>query len=582
MGSSRYKLLWRVSFPLGIFILAFILRVWGINNGLPYAQLGEESPDITDSLNLAQGDNPRYAYHRVAWPMAQIPLHAAHFVYRKLTDWSYNFQDFEADYFLRRQDFILSTRIYLAGFAALACVVVYLTGKVATQREIPGVMAGVLLAVHPFHSYLSHQALPDAFATFWIAVNLLGVVMIARDGRCTGYVLAGVGAAVAMLARLQSVMLVMVPILAAHVIAWYRTPDRPMRFLWRQWGWAAGAFVIASVAFNPLIVLKPARVVDDIQFIFEDRYTGVDSELPSFAQYLPLENFSTNLKLPETALRPYLLLSVLLASVVELARRRLAGGLLVLALVAFVASILPTTAPRVTFFLPAVVPAVLIVALGLDDVAQVRKTLRWLSLSLFVVLVGLSLRETVFIDSVLARPNTQVLAREFIDANVSPHAAIMSGNEFVYSVPLERDMTSIRRLAASDKDLAPKYDFLLDHPARLSPFAYDMFGVENADQIQSDDDMLSFLAEHHIAYVVETSYCDGEPSYQAVSSQSFPKITQAIRKNLTLLFEVSPFKSGGCDQSISTRTALEYMHLNGWFRTGPVLRIYQVNETAAG
>src|SRR5437763_470731 len=67
--------------PVLVFILALALRGWGIDNGLPYGQRPDESSDIAESLNLLRGQLPTYAYHRVAWPLTQIPLHGLDFLY---------------------------------------------------------------------------------------------------------------------------------------------------------------------------------------------------------------------------------------------------------------------------------------------------------------------------------------------------------------------------------------------------------------------------------------------------------------------------------------------------------------------
>ncbi len=65
---------------VALFLLALSLRMWGINHGLPYGQIPDESGDIGRSLKIVAGQVPEYAYHRVGWPIAQIPLHGLHFL----------------------------------------------------------------------------------------------------------------------------------------------------------------------------------------------------------------------------------------------------------------------------------------------------------------------------------------------------------------------------------------------------------------------------------------------------------------------------------------------------------------------
>src|SRR5450755_1952299 len=65
-GSSMRK---RSSIIVLCLILAVALafRLWGIGNGLPYAQVTDETEDMSASLRIASGGTPSYYYIRVAW-----------------------------------------------------------------------------------------------------------------------------------------------------------------------------------------------------------------------------------------------------------------------------------------------------------------------------------------------------------------------------------------------------------------------------------------------------------------------------------------------------------------------------------
>ncbi len=565
-------------FIVVIFGVALALRLWGIDAGMPRGQLPDETNDIATSLQIVKGEVPEYTYHRVAWPMFQIPLHGAHFLVKKLADFGYSLDRFEAEYFTRRQDFIMSARIYSAVWASLACVVVYGAGLLATKHPGGGLLSGGLLALHPAHVYLSHVALPDAFATLWVGLNLLGTLLILNSGSRWGYVLAGAAAAVAMLVRLQTAALVILPVVAAHGIAWWRFSGRSRQFLMMRWLWAAGAFVAASVVFNPFIVLAPGRVWDDVQFIFDERYTGTNNWQPELQQFDPLSNIRANREQPVNFLRPYVLVLALLAAAVCVLRRETAGLAVVFAFGVIAFTLLPTTIPRITFWLPAVVVASLLVAIGLFwAMSQRQAIIRVAGIGLLAGVVALSGFESVTIDRVLARPTTQTLAYEYITHHVPPGAAVMQGNEFTYSVPLARNMASITRLAAHET-LPPVYEYLSDHPDQITHPAYDIFGPEAIGQIRSDDDMLAFLDRFHIDYVVETDYCAGPIPYDQVASRSFPLVTAGVRDHLTLLYTASPFESDVCLQVIPDRTPLESMSLGDWQRTGPIIRVYRVKR----
>jgi hypothetical protein len=561
-----------------VFLIALIFRVWGINNGLPHVQRPDEVGDIAQALQIVQGETPHYAYHRVAWSMVQIPLHGLHFVFQRLTQPDYSLADFEASYYLNRHQFILTTRIYLAIFTALACVIVGFTAYKITGDKRVFVLSALALAVYPPHVYLSHIALPDAFSTFAVALCLLNVVLMIQTRKPFTYALAGAAAALAMLARLQVLPLVIVPIAVAHVIAWWTLPSRSWRFLLLHWLWAFAGFIIGHLLFNPFILFEPQAVWRDLQFIFNERFTGTNNWQPEYATFRPAANLLGNLDLPLIFLRPYGIVLFMLATVTAIIKRNTVVLVMCFTGCLFIASLLPTTIPRITFWLPAVIP--MSVAIGWSTIMiwqSKQQTLRYAALIIFVGFFVLALIETVKIDTTLAQPDTQSLAYDYITRELSPGTKILIGDTFVYSVPLERNQTSIERL----RDLKPlpaSYQFFLANPNTLPTPVYDIYGYEYISQIQSDAEMLAFINENQIEYIIETDYCGGSTPYELTSGLTFPAITETVRASLNLVYMVSPFVQETCVQHIENRTHMEYMRLWDWARVGPVISAYEIKE----
>lgn len=566
----------RISWLAIIFFIALFLRLWGIDNGMPYVQRPDETGDIAQSMRIIQGETPKYAYHRVAWSITQIPLHTTHFLVRAITTQNFSFNNFENAYYTDRASFILATRSYLSMFTSLACVLVALAVYKLTYDKRAGLIGGLFLAIYPSHVYLSKIALPDAFATLWVAVCLLGAIYIADKGNRWAYILAGVGSAIAMLVRLQSLTLVIFPIVCVHILAWWRQPNRSWRFFWTQWLWAVGAFLIAHIIFNPFIILKPINVLDDIQFIFNERYTGTNNWNPESSVFRPSDNFSINLPLPITFLRPYLLVPFLYFTFLSIKKRASVSIVIAISGWLFIFSILPTSIPRITFWLPAVVPIAIGIGWGAKQILDIQNQIyRFLSIALIALVGGFALLETIKIDTVLAASDTQSLAYELITSTIPPDSHIMIGDTFIYTVPIVRNLTSIERLA-EQMQLPPFYQFSLATPTLLPKSSYNIFGHEFIPQIQSDEEMLDFVNRHTIEYIVETDYCGGLTPYDWVSSLTFPTLTETIRSQLELLYVVSPFYGETCEQHIENRTHMEYMQLWDWERVGPIIRIYRV------
>ena len=559
---------------LALFVLALSLRIWGIDHGLPYGQIPDESGDIGRSLKIVVGQLPEYAYHRVGWPIAQIPLHGLHFLALWLTQTGFTLDQFQAQYYVARDDFVLLTRVYLALLMALVPLFVYNIGKRIADDWRGGALAGVLMAVHPTHVYLSHVALPDGFATLWVAVALWAALIVAQRGSRWAYFVGGGAAALAMLARLQTLMIVM-PLLIAHLWVW---PAAGKRSLAIRWLWAAAGFTVLSVLFNPYILVTPAAVIADIQFIFGQRYTGGSNARSNIQQLSVFASSMRNAELPWTFVRPYFFVAATLGSGWALYKRSLLALIVAAFGAVFTLSILPAVAPRISFWLPATIPACILTGYGLHGLwREQRGRATMIPVLLVVAVVVAALFETVTLNRVLAVPSTQALAYEYITTHIPADTALMQGDGFIYSVPLARNPASIGRLKVFGA-LPPAFSFFNKYPALNRKPAYDVYGPEHASEIASDADMRAFLRTNRIDFIIEADYCGGDSNYDHASGQTFPVLASGVRAELRLEASFSPFGSDECKQSIENRTHMEYMRLLDWERIGPINRIYRVSR----
>ncbi len=563
-----------------IFLLAFALRVWGIDFGLPYSQLTDETSDLATSLRIASGETPRYTYHRVFWPLTQLPFHGVRFAYLSLTQPDFSLADFEALYYTNRADFLLTARLVVAFMASLAVIPAYFMGRELTQSPLGGVVTGVIIAVYPTHAYMAHTALPDAYATLWISLTLLACVHIVKSGARWAYILAGAACALAMLARLQSLMII-TPVAIAHLIYWWQQPTRSIRLLVVRGLWALGAFLIATLIANPFVILKPDLVAADIRFIFEERYQGTYYAASNALTDVNsgLQNINSNLLLPLVLMRPYLLIAALVGAGLMLWRRLRVGWPILFFWLVFTLSLLPTAGPRLTYWLPSVIPTAVLAGYGLTKLVQ-QSTVwpRWLGIGAIGLVVGLGFLETATLDRILANTETRMLAYAFITEEIEPGTKLLTGQPFTFGVPLLRTEESLERLTQIEgDDLPPSYEFQLENPDKITQPLYDLFGPEYQSAINSDEDWWAFVDENEIEYVIEADYCGGEPRYGAVSSIEFPPITDSVRDQLDLVKIISPFDTDTCQQIVPDRTALENMNLSGWERVGPLIRIYKVS-----
>src|SRR5258708_994037 len=287
-----------------ILALALGLRLWGIGNGLPFAQVTDETEDISASLRIASGGAPSYYYIRVGWNLTEWTALGPYFAALKLTRPGFNTADFENLYFTDRGTFILLVRILTALLMTFAVALVFLAGRALTGSEHGGLVAALLMAIQPSAVYLSHVALSDNLAVLGVTLALLGSVYIIKSGQWWAYALGGLGVSLAMLGHLQA-FTVMTAVVLAHGVNWYQRPGRPLRLLLTGWLWAGVAFALSHVILDPYIILNTRAVIGDIRSIIGERFsTSVDLSQR-------ISSIGINLPLPLITIRPYFVAAVL-------------------------------------------------------------------------------------------------------------------------------------------------------------------------------------------------------------------------------------------------------------------------------
>ncbi len=552
-----------------ILAVALGLRLWGIGNGLPLAQVTDETEDISASLRIASGGAPNYYYIRVGWNLTEWAALGPYFVALKLTRPSFSTADFEHLYFTERGNFILLVRILTALLMTFAVALVYLIGRAITGSERGGLVTSLLMAIQPSAVYLSHVALSDNLAVLGVTLALLGSVYIIKSGKWWAYALGGLGVSLAMLGHLQSGTVVMA-VMLAHGAYWYQQPGRPSRLLLTGWLWAGFAFALSQVILNPYIVLNTQAVINDIQFIIGERFST------SLDVGQRISTIGVNLPLPLITMRAYFAAAALLGLVVAVLRINASIVIIAVTLLVSAASILPAPGPRITFWLQITVPTVILSGYAITTLTQSKiNWQRWIGLVTAVAVCALALSECLLIDHALSQTNTRMQAYDYMAQNVPAGTKVMMGDPFAYSVPLGRTSESMSRMQQK-MTLPPSYAYLIKQGIPGPQTQYNVFGVEFQPDITDDATWWAFVRSNHVQYVVEADYCGGQSRYDSTSDLEFPVISPAVRPQLTLVKTFSPFATDSCEQRIENRTSMELLNLNDWQRVGPLVRIYAV------
>ena len=176
-----------------IIALALGLRLVGITHGFPFIFHTDEPALVRSALGIKFDLNPGH----FDWPHLYIYLN--YFVYMVFA----RFRDIiavlgykEYTYFtlpILWDDeliFYLITRVFSAVLGALTVIPVYLTAKkIFNQRA--GWLAGLALAITPFHVWHSHYSLADVPMMFFLAWALYFTASVLFKNSLKDYILAG-------------------------------------------------------------------------------------------------------------------------------------------------------------------------------------------------------------------------------------------------------------------------------------------------------------------------------------------------------------------------------------------------------
>jgi hypothetical protein len=230
------------------------LRVWGVEQGLPYAYNADENAHfVPNAIGLfGHGWDPHYFVNPPAYTYL---LHVVFDV------WFGGRAGVSKALATNPTEVFVVARLTAAAVGTLAVWLLYLAGAKLFGRAV-GLLAAALLACSFLAVFYSHLALNDVPTLAPIALSLWGTAGVLREGRLRDYLLAGVGLGLACATKYTG-GIVLLPLIAAGAIRLAPGAGRyaAARGLVLAGIVALGAFVIA----NPYAVLDLAAFRDGLQ-----------------------------------------------------------------------------------------------------------------------------------------------------------------------------------------------------------------------------------------------------------------------------------------------------------------------------
>jgi Dolichyl-phosphate-mannose-protein mannosyltransferase len=226
---------WRYWGPLAVvLVMAFLLRLWGIKQGLPYVynvdEYGHFVPEAVAMFH--HGLNPHYFVNP---PALSYLLHVVFAV------WLGGRVGVTREFAQHPDRLFLVARVTVALLGTLSVWLLYLLGARLFNRAV-GLLASAVMAVAFLPVFYGHLALNDVPTLAPLTLSLLGTAGVLRGGRRRDYLLAGIGLGLASATKYTAGVMVL-PLLAAAV-AQYRDGRAGSR---RQVAIGVGVALVAAL-----------------------------------------------------------------------------------------------------------------------------------------------------------------------------------------------------------------------------------------------------------------------------------------------------------------------------------------------
>ena len=248
-----------------LLIGALLLRLWGVDHGLPFAYNTDENAHfVPHAIGLFGHQwDPQYFVNPPAYTYVLSVVFAAAFG---------GGEGVASTFATDPTDVWVAARVVTAVLSTLAVWVVYLAGSRLFDDRRVGLLAAGLLSVAFLPVFYSHLALNDAVTLLPVSVALWGAAGIMRHGRTRDYVVAGLGLGLAAATKYTG-GIVLVAILGATAMQFSAPAGRAAlagslpaarRGAVRGMALAGLVALVAFVVANPYVVLDFDAVWDDI------------------------------------------------------------------------------------------------------------------------------------------------------------------------------------------------------------------------------------------------------------------------------------------------------------------------------
>ena len=240
-----------------VLALGLWLRIRGVEHDLPFVYDPDEPIFVSTAVRMLQTHNPNphwFGAPAITTAYMLSGLYGAIYAEGRVANRFSGPDDYRRLYQADPTVFYLAGRLLNVGFGLVSVFLVYAIAR-RLLGDVPGLMAGLFLAVSPLHVGLSQNVRMDVLMTFFLLLAFWFTTGIIESGGWRNHLLAGLATGLGVITKWPAAVLVPV-LLWAHFL----TPGRR----WRDLGWMVLGLLVGSVLLAPWLVLDPRSVLADV------------------------------------------------------------------------------------------------------------------------------------------------------------------------------------------------------------------------------------------------------------------------------------------------------------------------------
>lgn len=274
-------------------MLAIVLRLWGINFGLPYIYNIDEAENISElhTIFTAHDPNPGVFYYPSLFYYIQALAYPPYFLTAWLTGEVSQPGDIHGPVMVHtgvgkadRPMLFIMGRLISVVFGVGCVILAFHIAQQLAQDNTAGYLAAYLLAISPTLAENSHYLTPDIIVTFFVMLAAWGSFRVYRRGRTRDYVVAGIACGLAASAKYNGALIV-VALAAAHFLRPRSNGVRDPRLYT-----CAILSIAAFFATSPYAILDYHAFIDGLNFNsthYAGTHPGMEgNSIPFYTSYL--------------------------------------------------------------------------------------------------------------------------------------------------------------------------------------------------------------------------------------------------------------------------------------------------------